>query len=762
MRTDHAANTYDILRHYNSQVINHRLGGVYGGNILKEKRRDNISKSDLKFAYKDAENNNTASNKKARSNESGSFNAYDFNKENTNICRDEKHMLTDEYEFDNKLSNFFKTLINGNVASYVSEWRTVKTKKVRKENNGKDNVVRIVAENGSSIFITIKQILNSKINLLEKKIVDNKMNNFNLDNTPLKQVGYQYQNIGDTPLSALRAVNPSQIQDLKQHPRKRHQLADVEEQENEDILDISDQNKTNSQQTDIFASKRLKNSEPTIFMLPNNTTPEINLSNSSGYSSNHVLNSTANNNSFQKKVIVNGRIIPPRIQHDNVRDRNSNVTVATICYSIQNDTMVRLVNAKGNLNRILSSEFEARVRGMIKDHMLYVYPGNQNDFEKICGSSSHPYHKLPRRILDSRNNTLIITKLTYKEVNESESLQNQLRNIGIVGWAPLSKGNDSFRGIKCSCSNRDTMIRILREYYLNGLKILTSQDLIIYVQVNPDVSNPIQCYHCFEFGKHLAEECKLTSPVCEKCSSKDHYVENCTWKSDEFCCLHCQGDHGVRDRVCPVFVELKIAKLNEMFTKITGQVALRPMPQIGKKIDYNQLVEKHLEATNISNCWSKFEKKSLQRIENIEVDMRGAADDYKHELDKSKNQFDDYIRMMRENNEILQRTNENISSSMQKVAVSAAKAVKDEVFSELIRTNSIVETVAQSLDETVTVVDYNAKVISERITTIEKWMSNVEANTEGKKFIPTHGSIKLVSENNRHKPNTSLLLSQPR
>jgi hypothetical protein len=62
----------------------------------------------------------------------------------------------------------------------------------------------------------------------------------------------------------------------------------------------------------------------------------------------------------------------------------------------------------------------------------------------------------------------------------------------------------------------------------------------------------------------------------------------------------------------------------------------------------------------------------------------------------------------------------------------------------------------------VTVVDYNAKVISERLMTIEKWISNVDANTEGKKFIPTQGSIKLVSDNNSHKPNTSLLLSQPR
>ena len=621
-----------------------------------------------------------------------------------------------------------------------------------------DNVIRSVTGNGSHIFVTVKWLLNSKINYLEK----NKMNNFNLEKTPLKLTGRYYQNYGDTPLSSLKSINPNQIQS-HQRPNKRPQLDDVDEQESESIEDTSGKLNKITQSNENFASKRLKNSETNKIMSANNST-EINMSEENGFLSKNLLNSTTNNFAH-RQIKVNGRVIPQRIQNENIRDRNSSSNVATICYEIQNDTAVRLLKNKGNLNRILSSEFSARVRGMIKDHTLYVYPNNQEDFEKICGSSSHPYHKLPRRVLDSRNNTLVITKLTYREVIESESIQNQLRNLGIVSWSPLSKGNETFRGLKCTCFNRDTMIRILKEHYLNGLKILTPQDLIIYVQVNPDMSNPIQCFHCFEFGKHIAEDCKLSTPVCEKCSSNDHYVENCPTQRDEFCCIHCQGDHGARDRVCPVFVELKINKLNETYNKITGQIALRPIPQMGKKTDYNQLVEQHLEATQISKCWSQFEKRSLQRIENIEGDLRGTSDGYKHELDKSKNQFEDYIKLMRENNEILKKTNDTISSSMQSVAVAASKAVKEELFSEITKTNKAVETVAQNLDETVTVVDYNAKIISERISTIEKWMSNVEViSSDGlpSRFMPTQGTIKLVAENIKFKSNTSQLNSQSR
>ena len=46
------------------------------------------------------------------------------------------------------------------------------------------------------------------------------------------------------------------------------------------------------------------------------------------------------------------------------------------------------------------------------------------------------------------------------------------------------------------------------KFFHNGLKIRMSDGGVIWVQVNPDVSNPIQCYHCFEFGKHMAQDCK--------------------------------------------------------------------------------------------------------------------------------------------------------------------------------------------------------------------------------------------------------------
>jgi hypothetical protein len=123
------------------------------------------------------------------------------------------------------------------------------------------------------------------------------------------------------------------------------------------------------------------------------------------------------------------------------------------------------------------------------------------------------------------------------------------------------------------------------------MKKRVNNDSHIWVQVNPDVNNPIQCYYCFEYGRHFAEEFQSTRPACEKCGNREHYVEKCELPTEDFICIHCQGEHGARVRICPAFVELKTAKLNECFTKITGVVAIRPTPKLGQKIDYEQLVK---------------------------------------------------------------------------------------------------------------------------------------------------------------------------
>ena len=173
---------------------------------------------------------------------------------------------------------------------------------------------------------------------------------------------------------------------------------------------------------------------------------------------------------------------------------------------------------------------------------------------------------------------------------------------------------------------------------------------------------------------------------------------------------------------------------------------------------YKALVSKHEEANEIANCWNQFKKQSHKRIEYIEQDVRCISDKYSHELDRSKNDFERYIKLMQENNAILKKTNENIATSMKTVAAAAAMAERDEIINEVNKTNMEVANLATNLDETVSVVDFNSKILQERISSMEKWMTTVDhKNGNYSKFIPVERNIKTMISTHNNKTNTNSL-----
>ena len=110
---------------------------------------------------------------------------------------------------------------------------------------------------------------------------------------------------------------------------------------------------------------------------------------------------------------------------------------------------------------------------------------------------------------------ITLTKLTLAEVETGVGIQNQLKQIGITEWEALSKENPMVKGIKCKCKSHKDQMAILKEFYLSGLKMRMSDNTIIWVQVNPEISNPMQCFHCFEYGKHVAANCPDMTDIYE-------------------------------------------------------------------------------------------------------------------------------------------------------------------------------------------------------------------------------------------------------
>jgi hypothetical protein len=81
--------------------------------------------------------------------------------------------------------------------------------------------------------------------------------------------------------------------------------------------------------------------------------------------------------------------------------------------------------------------------------------------------------------------------------------------------ADTHKENPSGTGIKCKCKSRSVLIALLKEFYIKGMKLQMEDGFIEWVQVQPDTPNPLQCYHCFEFGKHVAVNCTNLDRLCE-------------------------------------------------------------------------------------------------------------------------------------------------------------------------------------------------------------------------------------------------------
>ncbi len=115
---------------------------------------------------------------------------------------------------------------------------------------------------------------------------------------------------------------------------------------------------------------------------------------------------------------------------------------------------------------------------------------------------------------------------------------------------------------------------ILQAHYVTGKKFKLVGGLIVTVTFSPNVTSPLQCYNCFKFDQHIAENCDQESKTCERCGEDDHEYELCPNNPK---CVNCttNGDHESRDQHCPTFKELKNEKIWKAIFGITGEALRR-------------------------------------------------------------------------------------------------------------------------------------------------------------------------------------------
>ena len=228
-----------------------------------------------------------------------------------------------------------------------------------------------------------------------------------------------------------------------------------------------------------------------------------------------------------------------------------------------------------NFERIITTQTGAQTTSTkLVGNKLYIYPHTQTDFEAIVTCKSWEFEHCQRWVLDNRDYIIIITHLGIEDVEYNNNIKMELEKMGIIKCEPLIEDDREYLAIKALCRNKEDCKSILEQYYIDGKKFKTSEGKIINAKFGPSVSNPKQCFNCYKFDTHIANECSQDDITCEKCGEMGHKKTNC--KKGHPNCVNCHGEHEARSRECPIYVAKKKKMTKDILIDITGKAMERP------------------------------------------------------------------------------------------------------------------------------------------------------------------------------------------
>ena len=162
-------------------------------------------------------------------------------------------------------------------------------------------------------------------------------------------------------------------------------------------------------------------------------------------------------------------------------------------------------------------------------------------------------------------------------------------------------------------------------------------------------------------------------------------------------------------------------------------------------MDYKGMVMKHEAAQSIVRNYSNFEQKSISRVSSIENDFKHVAERYSIEIEKAKTDIGTYFNLMKEGNETLKKSADNVDTSMKSIAVNVVNAVKMEINKEIIQMKERIDNCDNTMLNVTNVIDYNTKVCKEKLNSIEGWIKQVATvNTNLPKFGWIDSELKSI------------------
>jgi hypothetical protein len=446
--------------------------------------------------------------------------------------------------------------------------------------------------------------------------------------TPFK-ASNDTQNNQETPLTNKHCMNPNS---LSQYTKRS--LDDISASENEsNEEDFATEAKRKAQKT----------SESSIndIMIEDSTSPTTAPKEKNKTNETNGLTAKENRRKRNKNMYKD-------LRNENTRKPK------TIVYRLTENQVKTLKNT--NLDQFVVTQTGAQVKGTkLTGNILSIFPHNQGDFEAIVTDKNWALCKNEFKTLENRDYVAILKFIGVDDINNDSKIQSQLLNLGIISWAPLIVDDPEYLSVKVVCKSKEFLKNILEKYYYEGLSIRTTRGEIIKAKVSPSVGRPKQCFKCFKYENHFADECTEKESICERCGAYGHMKKICA--SDPRCC-NCNEQHSARSLDCSIYKEKKATLISEALFDITGVAMVRPQGKKHKE-KYIEAVKVQKEGIQVSKNFNAWQHKADALVDDVattlgatvqsEINkMQQVAENVRQDVDKNSNTLKEAVNLAKQ------------------------------------------------------------------------------------------------------------------
>lgn len=291
----------------------------------------------------------------------------------------------------------------------------------------------------------------------------------------------------------------------------------------------------------------------------------------------------------------------------------------TIVYALTEDQVKHLKNI--NLDRYVNQQIGTDVKGTkLTGHKLSIFPNKQTEFEAIITDKQWDLCKNEFKTLENRDYVAIIKYIGVRDIDNDNKVEKTLRDLGIIKWEPLIEDDPDFLAIKATCKNRETLKYLLDCYYYDGLNIKTTNGISLNTKVSPSVGLPKQCYKCYMFDSHFANNCPKEIQTCERCGAEGHVKKQCM---SDFKCVNCKGPHSARNKECSWYQERRDNMISEALIDLTGHALVRPQGN-NKAKKYKEAIKIQKDGMLLSKRFRQWEVNAENKVEEVSNKMDNA------------------------------------------------------------------------------------------------------------------------------------------